>query len=245
LAAEVPPVIGINRWDEWLVLLINQPAGRNALLDQFVLDVADSAVLKGGVFLAAYCWIWFVSGDRREDLRRMIVASALAALFVALIVRVMQTGLPFHPRPLHAPAFGLNTPLSVHPESLKTWSSFPSDHAALFFALSVPIWTWSRPFGIVAFCWVLLVICLPRAYLGFHYPSDVLGGAVLGIVLMVSLRGALLRTSLPGRVVRWSSSHPGTFSAIAVLYALELATLFEDARHFALDALKFASKLIA
>ena len=238
-------MIGIKRWDEWLVLLINQPAGRSELLDQFVLDVADSAILKGGVFLAAYCWIWFASGDRREDMRRMIVASVLAALFVALIVRVMQTGLPFHPRPLHAPDFGLNTPLSVHPESLKTWSSFPSDHAALFFALSVPIWTWSRPFGIVAFCWALVVICLPRAYLGFHYPSDVVGGAVVGVVLMVGLRSALLRTSLPERIVRWSGSHPGPFSAIAILYALELATLFEDARHFALDAVRFAGKLIA
>ncbi len=235
----------IKRWDEWLILLINQPAGRNELLDQFVLDVADSAVLKGGVFLATYCWIWFERGDRREDMRRMIVASTLAALFVALIVRLMQTGLPFHPRPLHAPAFGLNMPLSVHPESLRTWSSFPSDHAALFFALSIPIWTWSRPFGIVAFCWVLLVICLPRAYLGFHYPSDVVGGAVLGIVLMVAARGALLKTSLPDRIVRWSGLYPGAFSAIALLYALELATLFEDARHFALDALRFAGRLIA
>lgn len=235
----------IKRWDEWLILLINQPAGRNELLDQFVLDVADSAVLKGGVFLATYCWIWFERGDRREDMRRMIVASTLAALFVALIVRLMQTGLPFHPRPLHAPAFGLNMPLSVHPESLRTWSSFPSDHAALFFALSIPIWTWSRPFGIVAFCWVLLVICLPRAYLGFHYPSDVVGGAVLGIVLMLAARGALLKTSLPDRIVRWSGLYPGAFSAIALLYALELATLFEDARHFALDALRFAGRLIA
>ncbi len=235
----------INRWDEWLVLLINQPAGRNELLDQFVLDVAESALLKGGVFLAAYCWIWFEKGDRRDYLRRMIVASTVAALFVALVVRVMQTGLPFHPRPLHAPPFGLNIPLGVHPESLKTWSSFPSDHAALFFALAIPIWTWSRPFGIVAFCWVLVVICLPRAYLGFHYPSDVVGGAVLGIALMVGARGALLRTSLPDRVVRWSGLYPGAFSAVAVLYALELATLFEDARHFALDALRFAGRLIA
>lgn len=235
----------INRWDEWLLLLINQLAGHSELLDQFVLDVANSAVLKGGIFLAAYCWIWFEKSDRREDMRRMVVASTLAALVVVLTVRLMQTGLPFHPRPLHAPAFGLNTPLSVHPESLRTWSSFPSDHAALFFALSVPIWTWSRPFGIVAFCWALVVICLPRAYLGFHYPSDVLAGAVLGIVLMVVARGALLKTSLPARIVGWSGLHPGSFGAVALLYALELATLFEDARHFALDALRFAGKLIA
>jgi undecaprenyl-diphosphatase len=234
-----------NRWDEWLILLINQPAGRSELLDQFALDVSESPILKGGVFLAAYCWIWFDKGPRREELRRMIVASMVAALVVALAARLMQTGLPFHSRPLHAPPFGFTTPFGVHPETLNTWSSFPSDHAAFFFALSVPLWTWSRPFGVVAFCWVLVVICLPRAYLGFHYPSDVLGGAVLGIGLMVVVRGALLRTSLPGWVVRWSGLHPGLFTTVAFLYALELATLFEDARHFALAALRFAGKLVA
>jgi undecaprenyl-diphosphatase len=238
-------VTAINRWDEWLILQINRPAGHSELLDQFALDVAESAFLKGGVFLAAYCWIWFDKGPRREELRRMIVASMVAALFVALAARLMQMGLPFHFRPLHAPPFGFNTPHGVHSETLNAWSSFPSDHAAFFFALSVPIWTWSRPLGVVAFCWVLVVICLPRAYLGFHYPSDVLGGAVLGIVLMVAVRGALLRTSLPGWIVRWSSLHPGLFSTVAILYALELATLFEDARHIALDALRFVSKLVA
>ena len=126
----------ITRWDEWLILQINRPAGPSELLDQFALDVAESAFLKGGVFLAAYCWIWFEKGPRREELRRMIVASMVAALFVALAARLMQMGVPFHFRPLHAPPFGFNTPHGVHSETLNAWSSFPSDHAAVFFALS-------------------------------------------------------------------------------------------------------------
>lgn len=217
--------------DERLIRWINGPAGRDELLDRFVFDVADSSLLKGGVFLAIYCWIWFQADERRDDTRRMIVASLIAALITSAVARLAQLGLPFHQRPLHA-SLGLNVPLSITPETLKTWSSFPSDHAVLFLALCVPIWSWSRWLGIAAFCWALVVVCLPRIYLGYHYPSDVLAGAVVGILLMVALRAALVRTPLPGWIVRWSGSHPRGFAVIAFLFALELAALFENTRHF-------------
>lgn len=235
----------IDRLDERLVLLINHSAGSNALLDHFVHDVADSVTLKGGVFLAVYCWMWFQPGEQRDGVRRMIVASLIAALIVAAAARLLQVGLPFHPRPLHTPSLGLKVPLSVNPATLNTWSSFPSDHAVLFFALCVPIWSWSRWLGIVAFCWALFVICLPRAYLGYHYPSDVLAGAILGIALMVGLRAAMIRTPLPGWIVRWETSHPAFFCAVAILFALQLATLFGDVRHFGLTAVKFVRMLVA
>ncbi|OFX00811.1 MAG: hypothetical protein A3D94_15660 [Alphaproteobacteria bacterium RIFCSPHIGHO2_12_FULL_66_14] len=218
--------------DERLIRWINSPAGRDELLDRFVFDVADSSLLKGGVFLAVYCWIWFQAGERRDDTRRMIVASLIAAMMTTAVARLAQLGLPFHQRPLHASSLGLNVPLSITPETLKTWSSFPSDHAVLFLALCVPIWSWSRWLGIAAFCWALLVVCLPRIYLGYHYPSDVLAGAVVGIVLMVALRAALIRTPLPDRIVRWAGLHSRIFAVIAFLFALELAALFENIRHF-------------
>ena len=235
----------IYRLDEWLVLLINHPAGSNELWDQFVYDVADSAILKGGVFLAVYCWMWFQAGEQREGVRRMIVASLIAAVITAAVARLMQLGLPFHPRPLHTPSLGLNVPLSINPATLNTWSSFPSDHAVLFFALCVPIWSWSRWLGTAAFCWVLFVICLPRVYLGYHYPSDVLAGAISGIALMLVLRAAALRTPLPGWIVRWGGLHPGPFSAVALLFALELANLFGDVRHFGLAVVRFVKLLVA
>jgi undecaprenyl-diphosphatase len=231
--------------DGQLIRWINGPAGRDDLLDRFVFDVADSSFLKGSVFLAVYCWIWFQAGDRRDDIRRMIVASLIAALMTAAVARLAQLGLPFHPRPLHVSSLGLNMPLSIKPETLKTWSSFPSDHAILFFALCVPIWSWSRWLGIAAFCWALLVVCLPRIYLGYHYPSDILAGAVVGIGLMVALRAALIRTPLPGWIVRWAGLHPRAFTVVAFLFAVELAALFENVRHFGAAAAGLVKRLVA
>ena len=74
------------------------------------------------------------------------------------------------------------------------------------------------------------MICLPLLYLGFHWASDVVAGAVFGVVLMLLLRRPIGATGLPDRVVRFSATHPPAFYAIAWLFALQIALLFGDVR---------------
>lgn len=59
--------------------------------------------------------------------------------------------------------------------------SFPSGHTCASFAAAVALYkTLPRRWGIA--CLVLAVlISFSRLYVGVHYPSDVLGGAVIGI----------------------------------------------------------------
>ncbi len=228
-------------WDRLLMLWINHPAGRNGVLDKLVFDITDSSLLKGGIFLAFYWWLWF---DRKGARRREVVVALIAAIVTAIASRGLQVALPFHQRPLHTPGIGVHLPLGVDPQSLNTFSSFPSDHAMLFFALSVPIWALSRWLGAAAMLWTMLVICLPRIYLGYHYPSDVVAGAVLGIVFMLILRPLLGRTRLADRVVDFSMARPAAFYAIAFPICLELVMLFADLRHFALDAMRLGRLLI-
>ena len=102
----------------------------------------------------------------------------------------------------------------------------------LFFALSVPLWMRSRWLGAAAAVWTLLAICLPLLYLGYHWPSDIVAGAVVGVALMLLLCRLIGATGLPDRVVRFSATHPPAFYAIAWLFALEIAVLFGDVRGF-------------
>jgi undecaprenyl-diphosphatase len=136
-------------------------------------------------------------------------------------------------------------PLGVNPETLNTFSSFPSDHAMLFFALAVPLWNRSRWLGAAAMIWAALVICLPRVYLGYHYPSDVLAGAVLGVLFMVVLSALVARTSLPKRILQFADFHPAAFYPLAFILSFELATLFAGTRHLLLDIMRLGRMLVA
>ncbi len=60
--------------------------------------------------------------------------------------------------------------------------SFPSDHAVFTFAIAAMIWRYNRKVGTVLFGLALLV-SFSRVYVGTHYPADVIGGAVLGIMV--------------------------------------------------------------
>jgi undecaprenyl-diphosphatase len=221
---------------------INQPAGRNGVVDRLVFDIADAQLLKGGIFLAVYWWLWF---DRKGQWRRDVVIAMVAAVITAVLSRLLQVGLPFHHRPLHSPGIGIHLPLTVDPETLNTFSSFPSDHAMLFFALSIPLWNRSRWLGAAAMLWTVLVICLPRVYLGYHHPSDVLGGAVLGVFFMLVLSALVARTSFPNRAVHFANFHPAAFYPLAFVVSFELATLFADVRHLLLDAVHLGKILVA
>ncbi|HET6571433.1 MAG TPA: phosphatase PAP2 family protein [Solirubrobacterales bacterium] len=68
-------------------------------------------------------------------------------------------------------------PLGGAPSSL----SFPSAHATSSFAVATAM-TRVSPWGALAFA-LAFALALGRPYLGMHYPSDVLAGAVLGVVL--------------------------------------------------------------
>ena len=232
----------VGDFDRFLLLWINQPAGRNGVVDRLVFDLTDAQLLKGGLFLAAYWWLWF---DRKGERRSNVVVAMVAATATAVLSRLLQVGLPFHPRPLHSPGIGIQFPLTVDPETLNTFSSFPSDHAMLFFALSVPLWQRSRWLGGAAMLWTVLLICLPRVYLGYHYPSDVLAGAVLGVCCMLVLSAWVARTGFPERAVDFANFHPAVFYPMAFVLTFELATLFADVRHLLLDVIRVGKMLVA
>ena len=68
-------------------------------------------------------------------------------------------------------------PLGGAPSSL----SFPSAHATSAFAVATAM-TRVEPWGALAFV-LAFALALGRPYLGMHYPSDVLAGALLGVLL--------------------------------------------------------------
>ncbi len=109
----------------------------------------------------------FDSGNREAWFICALLGPAAIALnyVVKLVVR--------RPRPVLE---GL-PPLGGAPSSL----SFPSAHATSSFAVATAM-ARVEPWGALAFV-LAFALSVGRPYLGMHYPSDVLAGAVLGVVL--------------------------------------------------------------
>lgn len=66
--------------------------------------------------------------------------------------------------------------------------SFPSDHATATFAIAAAFlarrWGWRG----LAFLIAAVLMSVSRVYVGTHYASDVLGGAVTGILAAILVR---------------------------------------------------------
>ncbi|MDP3725155.1 MAG: phosphatase PAP2 family protein [Nanoarchaeota archaeon] len=73
--------------------------------------------------------------------------------------------------------------------------SFPSGHAILFFALSFFLLFFAKKAGVL-FLFASLVVSLFRVVAGAHYPSDILGGMVLG-----ALAAFIVFQLLPSRAI--------------------------------------------
>ncbi len=60
-------------------------------------------------------------------------------------------------------------------------SSFPSGHAVFFFAIAAVVYFYNKKAGLIFFLAAFL-ISLARVFVGVHWPSDILAGAVVGMI---------------------------------------------------------------
>jgi membrane-associated phospholipid phosphatase len=73
--------------------------------------------------------------------------------------------------------------------------SFPSGHSANAFACATVLAWYDRRLAVPAFV-LAAAIAWSRVYVGVHWPLDVLGGAVLGVLLATAL---LMLAAIPRR----------------------------------------------
>ena len=110
------------------------------------------------------------------------------------------------------------------------WSSFPSDTAAFEFALAVGVFMIWRRWGWLAILYSLVVISIPRVYLGYHYPSDIIVGALIGSVVTFAMGREKIRIPLSRPFLLWSDDYPGVFYCVFFLFTYEVAAVFENTR---------------
>jgi undecaprenyl-diphosphatase len=187
----------IQALDTQLLLLINQGSA-NALFD--VLMPALSA--QGYLLVVPFLFFIMLEGRRRKNAagkRHLIhaiaaVAIACSAVYLAGHVEDWTKNAVARVRPCRA-LDGLRLIVTC-PKSY----SMPSGHATSSFAFAAPLVYLAREY--VSKAWrayplvLASLIAFSRPYLGVHYPTDILAGALLGT--MIGLILAILYEVLAG-----------------------------------------------
>ena len=229
----------ISAWDLSILHFFNQFAGEHDLLDKIIFFISKNHLFKGGVFVVLLWTLWF-DRTHKKTYRPLIVLNVLGCFLSMFIVRILAICLPYRPRPIYESLIEVAHPIGMPVAYASTMSSFPSDHAGLFFALATSIYFISKRLGIVAFMYAFFVISLPRIYLGLHYPSDILIGAFIGIGMITSLNSLNNKEELIAPFFKLKKGYPGIFYAALFLITYQIADMFESVR----AVLSFAHSLI-
>ena len=215
----------MNRLDVFITSFLNRFAHRSFTFDEFVVFLSVTNLLKGGVILGLVWWVWFEKEDVRN--KREALLAGLMASIPALIIAKVLTVVTFRYRPVNEARLVFHPVYGADAADWQQLSSFPSDHAVLFFALATAIFFASRPAGYFSLVYVSVCICLPRLYLGEHYLTDVLAGAAIGIFPAWLANLPRIRKPLTSWALRWMDSSPSQFYSLAFIATYQIAELFD------------------
>lgn len=139
--------------------------------------------MLGASYLVAWAVpvAWF--RRKKEAAFDLAVALLLVSLFVEVLKFATQRERPF---------LVLDDVHTISAYGLAQGSgfAFPSGHAARAFALAASLAPIARRPVAITLLSIAALVGLSRIYLGLHWPSDVIGGATLGIVIALLVRSA-------------------------------------------------------
>lgn len=129
---------------------------------------------KYGVVLFFVAFIYLILQRRIEAFICTFVAMGIALFADFLIMLAWR-----RPRPFISHSNEIMTPIT---EGLRVTSvSFPSVHTYIAFAIATSVFLYGhKRLGTILFG-LALFIAIGRVGAGLHYPSDIIGGALLGI----------------------------------------------------------------
>jgi undecaprenyl-diphosphatase len=185
--------------DTALFLFINGLAGRVPFIDGLFKGLSNDyfAIISCCLILI---WLWF--GTRGETLRQMnqqlVITAVISIGLASILVQICNT-FYFRVRPFNELPIGSVNLLFYRP----TDSSFPSNLAAVLFAIAISVFIKNKIWGSVLLA-IAALGSFGRIFIGIHYPLDVLGGAVFGTAgALLAFLVSRLISPLSNQVLGW------------------------------------------
>jgi undecaprenyl-diphosphatase len=148
-------------------------------INQFVgkfwwLDIVAVFFAQYFEFFLIYFFLLFLTRDFKRYWQ--MVAQGLFAAFLARLglVELIRW---LWPRTRPFVEHHINLLFNYNP----TEASFPSGHAAFYFAIATVVYSYNKKAGILFFI-ASFLISFARVFSGIHWPSDIISGAIVGII---------------------------------------------------------------
>lgn len=221
-------ISSLSSIDLLLFQAINGLCGQNLMMD-YVADRIESLQLKGLVFIATFGALWFRHAKTQARDRETLILLLIAIVLSLAVGRVFANLLPFRVRPMFTSGIGYHAPLFGTNAYFENWSAFPSDTAAIVFAMTTAFWSLSRWWGLL-WAGFSIAAMMARVYVGLHYPGDILAGALIGIGVMLAINNQFMHARVAARIIAVERRAPGVFYGLLFPLILEISTLFSYTR---------------
>ena len=157
-------------WDLKLFVFFNNLAEQSHFFDLLVVFFASYLQY---ILILIFVLFLFYSRHKIESWRIFwvtILSAGLARYGVTEIIRFFY----HRPRPFMV--------LQIHQLLTDNEWSFPSGHSTFFFALATAIYLYNKKWGL-GFLVAAILMNISRIIAGVHYPTDILGGAFIGVLV--------------------------------------------------------------
>ena len=155
---------------------------RNEVLNRYMIAITHLGT--GGAIWLFTVYILFYLGFRIESINVI-----LALIFNGIVCNLLLKNILKRKRPSWITKVELliKDPTDFSFPSGHTYASFASGHASSSFAAAVTIYFYFRGMGIF-FLVIAALIAFSRIYHFVHYPSDVIIGAIIGILIALATK---------------------------------------------------------